>query len=581
MDDKRAILKKYFGFDSFRDGQEEIIDSILNDRDVLAVMPTGGGKSLCYQLPAIMKKGTALIISPLIALMKDQVDSLKQKNIPAEFINSTLGMGEIQARLDGAIAGDYKLLYIAPERLESKRFLNMLSMLEISFVAVDEAHCVSQWGHDFRPSYLYISKAVKSIRYGSLAALTATATPEVRVDIVQSLEMKLPNEVIKGFDRPNLKYISKHSNDKISDLQDIFSNMKTGSGIVYCGTRKKVEEYTAALKAKRINAEGYHAGMKPIVRKKIQEDFITGRKKIILATNAFGMGIDKADVRTVVHVDLPQTVEAYYQEAGRAGRDGEKSECIMLYHPSDIFLQEFFIDANYPPKEDIRKVYTSIYDMAGAGNGEKPAAPLYADEIEIAERARVNVSETRSIIGLLERFGILLRSQALKSARLKITTSRNRLVDYMNNTNEQRAKVLESILRSSTSESMEKFVDFDLKGFLLKYDLSTEEFRKAVEAFEFARLLKFTYSGSEKGILLKKERAPILKIPIDFGELEERRDHAVAKADIMRMYAETAECKRNFILQYFGESNIEDSCGNCSSCLSGSGRKKKKTHCKF
>ena len=338
-------LKKYFGFDSFRKGQREIIEKILEGRDVLGVLPTGGGKSICYQLPALMKDGLTLVISPLISLMKDQVDALREDGIDASFINSSLDFETYIDTLNDVRKGKIKLLYISPERLDNEFFRDFLRDINLSFVAVDEAHCISQWGHDFRPSYKLIADLYNIIGpHVQIAAFTATATKEVRDDIINNLALKDPFVKVTGFDRPNLKFIVRKPKDKLRFLKAYLEDRQGKSGIIYASTRNRVDKLQRYLAAAGLSVTKYHAGLSEAERKKAQEDFIFDKKDLVVATNAFGMGIDKSNVGFVIHYNMPKDMESYYQEAGRAGRDGEDADCILLYSAQDIIINKHLIN---------------------------------------------------------------------------------------------------------------------------------------------------------------------------------------------------------------------------------------------
>lgn len=343
--DKNELLHRYFGYTKFRPGQEELINGILAGRDVFGIMPTGGGKSICYQLPALMLPGITLVVSPLISLMRDQVLALKAAGIPGAYINSTLTPAQLQAVYRNMLAGQYKIVYIAPERLDFGGFSDLVSKLRVSFVAVDEAHCISQWGQDFRPSYLRILHFIDSLPVRPVVgAFTATATAQVRDDVERILKLHDPVRTVTGFDRPNLFFEVIHPEQKNRELLRILSSRRGKSGIVYCATRKKVEAVCELLREQGFAATRYHAGLDENERNSNQEDFIHDRSPIIVATNAFGMGIDKSNVSYVIHYNMPKSIEAYYQEAGRAGRDGAEAECILLFSKSDVTTAQFLIN---------------------------------------------------------------------------------------------------------------------------------------------------------------------------------------------------------------------------------------------
>lgn len=345
MEKALEVLQRYFGYTQFRDGQQKVIESLLRGTDTLAIMPTGAGKSLAYQIPALLFKGTTLVISPLISLMKDQVDALQEYGVPATFINSSLSVTEARSRIKRAADGEYKLLYIAPERLESESFRILLESLNVSFLAIDEAHCVSQWGHDFRPSYLQLGSFIKSLpKQPLIGAFTATATEGVQSDIVRLLELRQPNIYVTGFDRPNLAFLTFRGENKRVFVLEYLQSHADQSGIIYAGTRKEVDSLQEFLAKNGIKVGKYHAGMNDQDRQKSQEDFLFDERTVMVATNAFGMGIDKSNVRYVIHYNMPKNMEAYYQEAGRAGRDGDPGECLLLFSPQDVVLQRFLIE---------------------------------------------------------------------------------------------------------------------------------------------------------------------------------------------------------------------------------------------
>jgi len=359
---KHEALKQYFGYEVFREGQEELIDSLLSERDVLGVMPTGAGKSVCYQVPALLREGVALVISPLISLMKDQVAALKVAGIAAAYINSSLSVGQQREALRRARLGWYKIVYIAPERLDVPEFEDFAQNAQLSLIAVDEAHCVSQWGQDFRPSYLKIVNFIERLPFRPpVGAFTATATPQVKADIVRMLRLKDPLVRVTGFDRPNLRFASLKPTDKFTALMEIVRRHKGDSGIVYCATRKAVEEVCERLKAEGIIATRYHAGLSDEERMTNQDDFQYDRASVIVATNAFGMGIDKSNVSFVAHYNMPRSLESYYQEAGRAGRDGSPAECVLLYGGQDVATARWMLEHSEPNPELTADEQEEIY----------------------------------------------------------------------------------------------------------------------------------------------------------------------------------------------------------------------------
>lgn len=464
--DAREALERYFGFRRFLDGQEKVVSALVSGRDAMVVMPTGGGKSLCYQLPALVMDGVTVVVSPLIALMKDQVDGLVAKGIAATMINSTVGPDEQRERIERMRAGEFRLVYIAPERFRSRAFLEALQSVDIALFAVDEAHCLSQWGHDFRPDYLRLGHVLEQLGQPQTAAFTATATPEVREDVMRVLGLRDPYVGLSGFERPNLSLAVTHAEKravKYERLKAIIAEQKTG--IVYCATRKKVDEVAGMLREMRVSLIAYHGGLDDAAREKAQNLFIGREKDVVVATNAFGMGIDRADVRFVVHFDVPGSIEAYYQEAGRAGRDGEPAVCELLFNYADTRTQEFFIEGSNPGAGVVADVYGYLHRYADEAHEVRLPIQELADGLGINNTMQVSSAlATLGRAGYIERFDI--SGQRMRGTRLKKPGTEPAALEFDREAMEEkerrdRAK-LDAVVRFCYSSECRQ-------GFILKY----------------------------------------------------------------------------------------------------------------
>ncbi|MBI5967913.1 MAG: ATP-dependent DNA helicase RecQ [Deltaproteobacteria bacterium] len=558
----RQLLEKVFGFRDFRPGQEAILEAIFCREDTLVVMPTGGGKSLCYQLPALILPGTCLVISPLIALMKDQVDSLRVLELPAVSINSLMSLAEQEGVLGKIPSGAYKIIYASPERLRNGPFMNVLKKISVSLVAVDEAHCISEWGHDFRPDYLRIGQALDWLGRPQTIALTATATARVREDIIQQLRLRSPRQFITGFDRKNLYFEVapiKGPENKILLLIRRLADLQ-GGAIVYTGTRKNVEAIVRHLNRAGVEAVGYHAGMEEEERNRIQDTFLEGQANLIVATNAFGMGIDRSDIRMVIHHQLPGTLEAYYQECGRAGRDGEPSLCLLLFSAADRRLQEFFIESSYPSREVILGVYQALLG--------RPEDPIWLTYREIGGLCQPPAAEmaVASSLRILEEAGVVHRLHRYENrAELYLKIKPDSILKSLPRKPSAKVELLKTLCDHYTEDELLEGIQFLPEEIMAKANLSKETFRRIVSDLEEKGEGTYIPPFRGRGLRLM-ERTPSGELKIDFQRLHLRKAYELEKLNQIMAYGTLNRCRRAFLLEYFGEYYLFDNCDGCDVC---------------
>jgi len=552
-------LQTHFGFSGFLEGQAEVIEAVLAGENSVVVMPTGGGKSLCYQLPAMMLDGVTLVVSPLIALMKDQVDALAARDIPTTFINSSLGYAETNKRLSEIRRGLYKLVYVAPERFRSAAFMEAIAGVTVRLFAVDEAHCISHWGHDFRPDYLRLKDAVERLGNAQIIALTATATQKVRADISEQLGLTNPRFLVAGFDRPNLALRVIHistEKEKLETLKQVM-NTPTGTGIVYAATRKSVEQITAKLKMAGLSVEPYHGGMGEAERTRAQDSFMKGRVQAIVATNAFGMGIDKRDIRFVVHYHLPGSIEAYYQEVGRAGRDGLPAECLLLFNYADTRTQQFFIEGNHPPPELIRRVY---HEIASFGQ-EK----IEMSAREIAQRlGEKNDMSIYSALVVLEKAGHIERGRTTdKNIIAGLTARVDAALEQVGDDSSEGAVLREMVFNRYLNEREQTELDLGAIGRTL--NMGDAQLRRALRGLASRGVISYRNAYQGRGIKLLED-PPAAALRIDTRELAARAAAEQWKLRKMIDYCYNKSCLRRFILDYFGDRKKVERCETCSVC---------------
>lgn len=566
INDPKEVLKKYWGYDSFRPVQQEIIQSVTDGNDTLALMPTGGGKSLCYQVPSMLNEGICLVISPLIALMKDQVQHLKQRGIPALSIYSGMNFIEVKKTLQNAAYGNFKFLYVSPERLETELFLEFLPIIKLNLIAVDEAHCISQWGYDFRPPYLRIASLREHFPHLPVLALTASATLEVQNDICNKLNFKNNFKVFQqSFERANLSYSVFELSSKQNKLIEILKKVP-GSGIVYCKSRKRTKEVAELLRLNNISADYYHAGLNSEERSRKQEEWIGNKIRIIACTNAFGMGIDKPDVRTVIHYDVPDALENYYQEAGRAGRDGLKSYAVLFYNAVEIKELKKRSDIRFPQKEMVMKVYAALcnYFQLPSGNGEGLA---YDFDINVfVKNFKLEPFVVNSVLKIMEQEEKISYSEQFFSPPVVVFTTDKKELTIFENSYPQYTEVIKGLLRSYDGIFDFPAVINEVK--LSKFiDIKREKLTELLNGLHRMGIIELSPKKEKPQILFLENRVNAADLIINEKNILKRKNAFEKRVDAMVRFIENkVRCRSEVIGNYFNDPDLKR-CGICDNCL--------------
>lgn len=561
----QQILLKYWGFSNFRPLQEEIINSVLEGKDTLALMPTGGGKSVCFQIPALAREGICIVVSPLIALMKDQVENLKGKNIKAVSITSGMSKGEIDVAFDNCIHGDIKFLYLSPERLESELAQVRIKKMKVNLIVVDEAHCISQWGYDFRPSYMKIALLRELHPNIPVLALTATATADVVEDIQKSLVFKKPNVLRKSFERKNLAYMVRFEEDKMGRLLKILNKVK-GTGIIYVRNRKRTQEISEFLKHNNISADFYHAGLEHTSRNEKQEAWISAKTHIMVCTNAFGMGIDKPNVRIVVHLDIPSDPESYFQEAGRAGRDELKSFAVLLYNASDIADMNHNLEISFPPVEEIKMIYQALANYYQIPIGLGLHSTYNFDGGDFYARYNINPVIAFNSLKLLEKEGYLsLTDGFYQPSKIHFTINKENLYKFQVE-NKAYDGFIKLLLRSYTG-LFDNYVKISEQDLARRAEKKIEEIKNLLHQLHKHEIIFYTPYSESPQLTFLIERDDAKHIHISPENLQKRRSRMAARIRWMQQYVKNkTKCRSRILLSYFDETDTYR-CGICDICL--------------
>lgn len=560
-DDTRAVLRDTFGHEDFRDGQEEVVAAVLAGKDVLCVMPTGAGKSLCYQLPALRRDGVTLVVSPLISLMQDQVDSLTKRGVEAAEINSSVPLEVQEAAMDRAAKGELKLLYVAPERFRNERFRRRIAAVGVSLVAVDEAHCISQWGHDFRPDYRRIGQALEGLGAPQVLALTATAPPDVQDDVCVQLALREPERFVRGIVRGNLAYDVMRVRGKDAKDRALSSMVEDGGAtLIYCATRKEVDRVHGALVADGLDARRYHAGLDPEERQQGQDAFLSGSCDLMVATNAFGMGVDRPDIRRVVHYAIPKTIEAYVQETGRAGRDGEDAECVLLFDPADLHIQRFFIESSNPSRQVVMEVFQVLQSL-GEGRLE-----LTADDIAERMRIKSNGRAVASALAVLDRASVVRRGQRGDNlARVTVLPSAGDLFTE--------APLPPGLGRMFshlvTRFGVERPSPLDVPALAAERGVTPETVRRGLTRLHELGRIHYVPAFRGRATEVSGGLSEDALDGVDFELLETKRRREEDRLEEMIGFTATPGCRVRYLLACFGVEE-SGSCGRCDRCKGGS-----------